>query len=255
MTENAHMTEEEYLANYDMSAFPSVAVTTDLLIFTIRNGELCLLLIERGGHPEKGKWALPGGFANINESLDECAARELQEETGLSFQKGHLEQLKTYGNPNRDKRGYVVSTAYVALLPNVETPVAGDDAAEAHFFPVADILDENFVCAFDHKEIIRDGLERVRAKLEYTPVALSFIEQDSFTITELRNVYETVWGRKLHPSNFRRKILAVPGLLNVANGKRVEGAGRPSDLYTAGDAAEIYPPFKRSSEELTPAKP
>lgn len=248
----SEQSEAEYLASYDMSKYPSVAVTTDLTIFTIRNGQLCILLIKRGAHPEKGKWALPGGFINPNESLDDCAMRELEEETGIKVEQGYLEQLRTYGNPSRDKRGTVISTAYVALIPNMDKPHAGDDASEAHFFPVFDVLRDDFPVAFDHKDIIKDGLERVQAKVEYSPIALSFLDSETFTITELRKVYETVWGRELHPSNFRRKVLSVPGFLTAVGEKKGEGAGRPSDLYRAGDVGEIYPPFRRFSESLTP---
>lgn len=244
-------TEEEFLAHYDLRKYDAVGATTDLAIFTIRNNRLCVLLIERGGHPEKGKWALPGGFVNVNESLDEGAARELKEETGLTITEGFLEQLKTYGRPGRDPRGYIISTAYVALVPRVNNPRAGDDAARAHFFPVEDVLGGDFELAFDHEEIIRDGLERVRAKLEYAPIAPLFLEDDTFTMSELRRVYEIVWGQELHPSNFRRKAQSVKGFLVPVGTKRssqVEG-GRASDLYRAGPIDNIFPPLRRQETE------
>lgn len=241
------LTESEYLATYDMRAFSPVAVTVDLSIFTIRNGQLCILLIKRGGHPEIGKWALPGGFVNTDESLDTAAARELVEETNITIADGYLEQLKTYGNPTRDARGYVVSTAYVALVPQVERPEAGDDATEAHFFPVTDVLSEGFGLAFDHHTIITDGLERVRAKIEYSPVAHLFLQSENFTMSELRNVYEIVWGVELIPSNFRRKVQSVENFLEPVGEKRTStiDGGRSSDLYRAGSAREIFPPFSR----------
>lgn len=246
MTEN-NVTEDEFIAQYDMHKYAPVAVTVDLSIFTIKNGKLSILLIKRGGHPEKGKWALPGGFVNVDESLDEAAGRELQEETNLKLEDGYLEQLKTYGNPHRDRRGYVVSVAYVALVPQVERPEAGDDASEAHFFAVDEVLSKDFELAFDHQNIIADGLERVRAKIEYAPVAHTFLEDETFTMSELRNVYEIVWGTELIPSNFRRKVQSVPNLLVPVEGKRTStiDGGRASDLYRAGSATEIFPPFKR----------
>ena len=246
MSNQVEETEDQFIANYDMSRFDPVAVTVDLSIFTIRNGQLSILLIKRGGHPEKGKWALPGGFVNTDESLDNAAARELAEETNITIQEGYLEQLRTYGNPSRDRRGYVVSVAYVALVPQVERPEAGDDATEAHFFAVSDVLSEDFDIAFDHRTIITDGLARVRAKIEYAPVAHLFLEDENFTMSELRNVYEIVWGTELVPSNFRRKVQSVPNFLEPVGAKRtssVEG-GRASDLYRAGTATEISPPFK-----------
>lgn len=243
----ADVTEEEFLKSYDMSKYPSVGVTVDLAIFTIRNSKLCVLLIERGAHPEKGKWALPGGFVNTDESLDAAAARELKEETQLTIADGYLEQLKTYGNPFRDKRGFIVSVSYVALVPKVERPQAGDDAAKAHFFPVDEVLSEDFGLAFDHRNIISDGLDRVRAKIEYAPIAHRFLEDETFTISELRNVYETVWGVELTPSNFRRKVQSVRGFLEQVGEKRtssVEG-GRASDLYRAGSISNIFPPLRQ----------
>lgn len=245
---NNEITEDEFIQQYNMREFAPVAVTVDLSIFTIKNGKLSVLLIKRGGHPEKGKWALPGGFVNVDESLDEAAARELSEETNITIEDGYLEQLKTYGNPHRDRRGYVVSVAYVALVPQVDRPEAGDDAAEAHFFAVEDVLSEDFDIAFDHHNIISDGLERVRAKIEYAPIAHLFLDSETFTMSELRNVYEIVWGTELIPSNFRRKVQSVPGFLEPVGTKRTSSVdgGRASDLYRAGKAKEIFPPFKRS---------
>lgn len=241
------ITEEEFLANYDMSKFPAIAATVDLAVFTIRNNQLSILLVKRGGHPFKGCWALPGGFVNTNESLEEAAARELKEETNLTIAEGYLEQLRTYGSPDRDPRGFVVSTAYVALAPHIERPEAGDDAAEAHFFPVDDVLSKDFGLAFDHADIIRDGLERVRAKIEYAPVAHHFLDDENFTMSELRKVYEIVWGTEVVASNFRRKLQSVDGLLEPVGMKRTSDfeGGRASDLYKAGPAKSIYPPLRQ----------
>lgn len=247
----ANLTEDEFLQDYDIRKYAAVGVTVDLAIFTIRNSKLCVLLIERGGHPEKGKWALPGGFVNTDESLDEAAARELMEETNLTIADGYLEQLKTYGNPTRDKRGFIVSVSYVAFVPKVERPKAGDDAVKAHFFPVEDVLNDDFELAFDHQTIITDGLDRTRAKIEYAPIAHLFLEDEAFTISELRNVYETVWNAQLLPSNFRRKVTSVAGFLVPVGSKRassVEG-GRASDLYRAGDIKAIFPPLRQPIDE------
>lgn len=241
------MTEDEFIAQYDLKKYPAVAITVDLNIFTIRNNTLSVLLIKRAGHPEMGKWALPGGFVNVNESLDEAAARELKEETNLTIEDGYLEQLKTYGNPHRDRRGYVTSVAYVALAPHVNPPKAGDDAAEARFFPVDDVLSGDFDIAFDHDTIIRDGLERIRGKIEYAPIAHHFLDDTEFTMSELRNVYEIVWGKDVVPSNFRRKLQSVPDLLESVGNKRTSDidGGRSSDLYKAGSAQEIFPPIRQ----------
>lgn len=241
------ITEDEFIAQYDLKKYPSVAVTVDICIFTIIDNKLSLLLVKRGGHPEKGKWALPGGFININESLDKAAQRELFEETGLTVDDGYLEQLKTYGNPDRDRRGYVTSVAYVALIPHIDAPIAGDDATQAEFFPIDKILSNTMDIAFDHKTIITDGLSRVRSKIEYFPIAHKFLDNEKFTLSELRNVYEIVWGKPLIPSNFRRKILSVPNLLITVGDKRTSdiSGGRTSELFTAGQATEIFPPLRQ----------
>lgn len=241
--------EQDFLQSYDPSGFPSVAMTSDIVLFTIKNGQLCVLLVERGDFPYKGYWALPGGFVNPNEDSDEAARRELQEETGLEAFPGHLEQLKSYSSPERDPRMRVISTAYVALMPDLPTPVAGDDAANAHFWPVDDLdlsgsglKDDAPALAFDHAQIISDALERVRSKLEYTPLATSFCAE-SFTLVELRRIYEAVWGVELHPSNFRRKVLSTPGFVSPVGSKAhaSSSGGRPAQLYTKGNATLLHP--------------
>lgn len=244
--------EEAFLASYNPREYESIALTADIVILTIRNGEFCVLLVKRGGHPEKGKWALPGGFVNPDENADEAAWRELKEETNLDVKRAWLEQLKTYSNPNRDPRMRVVTTAYLALLPNAGTPVGGDDAVEAHFFPVRDIFnpeegEEGIQLAFDHEMIVRDGLERAASKLEYTPLAASFLEQP-FTLADLRRVYETVWGTKLHPANFRRKVLTTPGFVEAAGRKGVSQfeSGRSADLYVSGETTLLHPAILRT---------
>lgn len=241
--------EAAFLESYDPSGFPAVGVTSDIILFTIKNGRLCVLLIERGGFPYKGHWALPGGFVNPGEDTESAARRELQEETGLTTFPGHLEQLKTYSTPDRDPRMRVISVAYVALMPDIPTPVAGDDAANAHFWAVEELgllgetaAEDAPLLAFDHAEIIKDALVRVRSKLEYTPLATSFCEE-TFTLVELRRIYEAVWGSPIHASNFRRKVLSTPDFVVPANTKAdsTSAGGRPAQLYTRGSATLLHP--------------
>jgi 8-oxo-dGTP diphosphatase len=217
-----------------------VDVAVDLVVLTIRDGELCTLLIRRGIPPFKGRWALPGGFVHADEDLAAAAGRELREETGVGSAAGHLEQLQTYGAPRRDPRGRVVSVAYLALLPDLPVPTAGSDAAVAHWRPVhtANRL------AFDHDTILHDGLERARAKLEYTSLAAAFCPTE-FTIAELRAVYETVWGTVLDPRNFHRKATTTEGFVKATGRRRAQAAGRPAELFTRGDAEVLYPPLLR----------
>jgi 8-oxo-dGTP diphosphatase len=201
--------------------FPSdrPALTADVVIFRLQAEQLETLLVRRANPPFKDKWAIPGGFVQPNEALDEAARRELAEETGL--QDIYLEQLYTFGDPKRDPRGRVVTVAYFALLPSSAVAQAGDDAAEVGWF-VLDALPE---LAFDHAEIIIYALQRLRYKLEYTAVGFQLLPTE-FTLSELQAAYEIVLGLKapqdkLDKRNFRRRILEA----NV-----IEETGR----YTSG---------------------
>src|SRR5262245_29559734 len=158
------MTEQAFLAAYDPRAFPPMAVTVDVVILTVQHGQLCVLLVRRGTHPFLGRWALPGGFVTPREDLDAAATRELAEEAGVRAHH-HLEQLGSYGSPDRDPRMRVVSVAYLALIPDPPAPVGGTDASEARFWPVAEV-EQHVRLAFDHKQVVDDGIERARSKLE-----------------------------------------------------------------------------------------
>lgn len=228
----------------DAAAFPPVAVTVDLVVLTLRGGNLHVLLVERGEEPIRGHLALPGGFVRPGETLDAAAVRELAEETGLRDVPGHLEQLRTYGDPDRDPRMRVVSVAYLALAPDLPEPAAGTDAADARWVPLARA--STGPLAFDHRAILADGVERARAKLEYTALATAFCPPE-FTVADLRAVYEAVWGAPLDPRNFHRKVTSTPGLLVDTGRTRAEGRGRPAALYRAGDARSLQPPFTRDA--------
>lgn len=224
---------------------PRVAVAVDLAVLTVRDDRLQILLVERAIKPFRGMLALPGGFlASQQEDLDVAAARELTEETGLDPAGLHLEQMRTYGAPDRDPRGRVMTVCYLAVVPNLPLPVAGGDARAARWTPVDAVLDNEVATAFDHREIITDAVERARGKLEYTTLGAAFCAAP-FTISELRHVYETVWGHRLDPRNFHRKITGVDGFL-VATGERTtRDGGRPAALYRRGDAQLMHPPILR----------
>lgn len=243
--------EAEFLASYDPTRFDPVAVTVDLALLTILDGRLSILLIERGGHPYKGAWALPGGFVNRDEDLDTAARRELVEETNVTVDVAHVEQLRTYGTPDRDPRMRVVSVAYLCFMPMTETrPVAGDDAATVRWWAIDDLFAEDGPdLAFDHTQVIQDAVERCRSKIEYTTLATSFLGA-TFTLGELRRVYETVWDLKLDPGNFGRKVRSIEGFV-IADGPTSGRGHRP--LYRSGPASEIMPPFKRPNPEGSPA--
>ncbi|WP_324196372.1 NUDIX hydrolase [Nocardia farcinica] len=228
-----------------MSRRHSVSLTVDLVALTVRDGVLCALVIERGHAPYRGQWALPGGYLEPGEDLDAAAARELAEETGIAVECAHLEQLGTYGAPDRDPRGRVVTVAYLAFLPDAAVPVAGDDAAGAAWKPVAPLLDGSTPLAFDHGRILADAVERARAKLEYTTLAMSFCG-DEFTIAELRRVYQAVWGVELDQRNFHRKITGLMGSALIPTGATTtRNGGRPAALYRRGETVTLHPAILR----------
>jgi 8-oxo-dGTP diphosphatase len=219
----------------------TVAVTVDLVVLTIREGTLCTLLVRRGVEPFRDRWALPGGFVLADEDLAAAAERELAEETRISA-PGHLEQLGTYGAPRRDPRGRVVTVAYLALVPDLPAPAAGTDAAGVAWRPLTGI--DADALAFDHDGILADGVERARAKLEYTPLGAAFCPPE-FTIAELRAVYEAVWGTSLDPRNFHRKVTSTDGFVEATGRATAGDRGRPAQLYRRGGATVLYPPLLR----------
>ena len=204
-------------AGYDPSEFPAFAVTVDVVILTMSESRLQVLLVSRGEEPFAGMWAIPGGFKRPTETLDEAAKRELREETGVDA-ASLLTQFGAYGDPGRDPRLNVVTVGYLAVLRDVGSVVAGTDAAVAALVPVADVLNGKVELAFDHLRIVRDAVERVRVELELSGVATAFVGQ-TFTLAELRAVYEAVWGVQLDAANFRRSIVAEEGWV-IPTGRR-----------------------------------
>jgi 8-oxo-dGTP diphosphatase len=244
---DGHVTQDAFLAAYDPHAFPPVAVTVDLVVLTVQQGQLCVLLIRRGAHPYQGQWALPGGFVGVGEDLDSAARRELREETGLHGQ-AHLEQLASYGAPGRDPRMRVISVAYLALAADLPRPAAGTDADDARFWPVADLTDRDGpALAFDHDRILADAVDRARAKLEYTSLAVTFLDEP-FTVADLRRVYEAVWDVPLHPANFRRKVLSTPGFVVPTGEERATGRGW-AELYKPGTTTQLHPALLRPTRD------
>jgi 8-oxo-dGTP diphosphatase len=252
------------MSPYDPSAYPPFAVTVDLVVLTVRRHALCALVVRRGEPPFQGRWALPGGFVRGDEDLGSAAARELAEETGLCAHDpsapapaagaAHLEQLATYGDPGRDPRMRVVSVAYLVLAPDLPAPRAGGDANSARWAPVEELLDRDQAggpddessaqLAFDHTQILTDGVERARSKIEYSSLATAFCPPE-FTVGELRRVYEAVWGVALDPRNFHRKVTGTPGFLVPAGGTTTRQGGRPAQLFRAGGATLLNPPMLR----------
>ena len=221
-------------ADYDPSQFPAFAVTVDVVVLTMSDGGLHVLLVRRGVTPFEGMWAIPGGFKRPAETLDEAAKRELLEETGVDG-ASLLRQFGAYGDPGRDPRMNVVTVAYLAVLREVHGIAAGTDAAAAALIPVSEALNGKIELAFDHARIVRDAVERVRVDLGLTGIATAFVGP-TFTLAELRSVYEAVWGVHLDGANFRRSVLAEDGWV-IPTGRRARPGstgGKPAELYRAG---------------------
>jgi 8-oxo-dGTP diphosphatase len=191
-------------------------------VFTIDGGELKVLMVKVGGGPCAGRWAFPGGLVDLDESLDDAARRELSAKTGLGGI--YLEQLRTFGEPDRDTRVRVVSTAYFALVPSTEAVQHGAKYADVAWFPVRRLPP----LAYDHEAIARAALERLRAKLAYTNIVYGLLPS-AFTVGELQEIYECILARRLDRRNFRKKILAS-GLLRRLRSQR-RGPHRPAALY------------------------
>jgi 8-oxo-dGTP diphosphatase len=223
------------------SDYPIFSVTVDVVCLTVRRDSFQVLLVERGGDPFEGQLALPGGFAGIDEELEDAARRELREETSVDVPY-FIEQLATYGTPDRDPRGRTVSVAHLVIAPDLGEAVGGTDAAAAGWYDVPEILGDPSSLAFDHDEILRDAVDRARSKLEWSPLAPMFCRTE-FTIGELRHVYETIWGRQLDPANFHRKVTRAEGFLVETGELTDRGGGRPAKLYRRGSAERIHPPL------------
>lgn len=230
---------------YDASAFPAFAVTVDVVVLTMVDGALHALLVRRGQEPFEGMWAIPGGFKRTDETLDAAARRELAEETGVDV-PSLLTQFGSYGDPGRDPRMNVVTVAYLAVLREVGAIVAGTDASYAALVPAADVLDERLELAFDHLRILRDAIERVRVELEVSGIATAFVGT-TFTLAELRAVYEAVWGVQLDAANFRRSLVGADGwvLPTGRTARPGRSGGRPPELFRAGAAWRHGTPIQR----------
>lgn len=204
--------------------YPRAALTVDCVVFGLDEGDLKVLLIERGLEPFKGKWALPGGFVRVHETLEAAAGRELEEETGV--REVFLEQLFTFSAIKRDPRERVVSVAYYALV-NLADHItrAATDASDAQWFSAT----KPPKLAFDHGEILSLALARLRGKLRYEPIGFELLPK-KFTLTQLQHLYETVLGMQIDKRNFRKKVLSFDFLQALEETQR-DGAHRPAQLY------------------------
>ena len=210
---------------YDASTYERPSVTVDVVIFTILDEQLKVLLIKRKAWPFAGMWAIPGGFVNVDEGLEEAAYRELAEETGVTSADVYLEQLYTFGAPDRDPRTRVITVAYFALVSADKLrPRPASDAQKIAWFSIYDLPP----LAFDHADILNYALTRLRYKLEYTAVGFQLLPE-KFTLRELQEAYEIILGAKLDKGNFRSKLRKT-NVVEMVDGYRDTG-GRPARLY------------------------
>ncbi|EFO79980.1 NUDIX hydrolase [Oscillochloris trichoides DG-6] len=230
--------QEETAATYDASRYDRPSVTVDVVIFTLIERELHVLLVQRRHWPYEGCWAIPGGFINMDESLEQAARRELEEETGV--RDLYIEQLFTFGDVGRDPRTRVISVAYIAIVRfDAQKLRVSEESHDVRWFPVS-AMPRNL--AFDHEQILAYAISRLRSKLEYTTLAFQLLPE-LFSILELKHIYEQILGEKLDKGNFYRKIKEA-GLLEETNQMR-EGRGRPTRLWRfkrdrAGDKQFVF---------------
>lgn len=231
--------EQAFLAAYDASQFPHPSLSVDVALITADQHGLRAVLIHRATHPFRGCWSLPGGFVQMGESLDAAADRVLQTKVGVSGI--FLEQLYTFGKPDRDPRTRVVTVAYYALVDPAKLPVAADDSPRLGTLAVrwkgeqggsSEVVDEEGKClplAFDHAEILGLVVQRLRGKLDYAPIGFELLPR-KFTLRQLQQIHETILGRRLNKDSFRRRMLAS-GLV-AATGQMEQDVGhRPAELY------------------------
>ena len=200
------------------------ALTSDCVVFGLDQDDLKILLIQRALPPFENEWALPGGFIHIGEDIDDCARRELVEETGL--RDVYLEQLATIGTPNRDPREHVVTVAYFALVNLIEhPPTAATDARNAAWFSFDDLPP----LAFDHETILKLARERLRGKVRYQPIGFELLPK-KFTLTQLQHLYELILEQPLDKRNFRKKVIKL-GILAETNEVEKDVSRRAARLY------------------------
>lgn len=229
--------EKEFLANYNIHDFNVPLTTVDMAIFTIKEGDLKVLLVKRAQYPSKGKWALPGGFVDVNADLDldATASRKLKEKTGVNI--SHLEQVMTFGGKKRDPRGWSMTVAYMALIASENISLEVDPSSDEVVWVSVAEVQESYKLAFDHLTILDACHERLRSKVQYTSLPVNLLPE-SFTLTDLQKTFEIVLGSSVEKKSFRRRILDAEILEET--GEMKTGSNRPAKLYRAKDVGKDH---------------
>ena len=222
------ISEKEFLKNYNIHEFDVPLTTIDMSIFTIRDGSLNVLLVKRAEHPSIGKWALPGGFINldVDQNLEASARRKLCEKTGVDTP--YLEQVATFGNKSRDPRGWAITIAYFALIDSEKTSLEKDYSSDEVAWVPIEKIEKSYYLAFDHEEILKACMHRLKAKVQYTSLPVHLLPKD-FTLTELQQTFELILQKSVEKKSFRRRVLDA-GILEET-GELKTGSNRPAKLY------------------------
>ncbi|MEM7000532.1 MAG: NUDIX domain-containing protein [Pseudomonadota bacterium] len=229
------ISEADFLAEYDASAFPSPLVTVDAVLFTYDAGTLKVLLVKRSSHPEQGKWALPGGFVDpaADRNLNDTAMRVLKAKTGVT--PPYIEQLATYGDQRRDKRGWSLTVSYTALIAHQACQSFVDSVDDVQWLALDSA--QRKALAFDHKQLLADARERLRQKALYSIVP-AYALPETFTLPELQTLHEALLGKPLPRKSFRRRIEQADLVMDTGL-KRTE-RGRPAALYRMRERARDF---------------
>lgn len=242
--EKKPLTEKQFLKSYNIHDFDVPLVTVDMAIFTIRDDKLHALLVKRSEHPEKNKWALPGGFIALSQDQEiaDTAKRKLLEKTGIDTP--YLEQVQTIGNQTRDPRGWSVTIVYFALIPNDAIETRENEGSETVQWVNLDEVENYFPLAFDHQTILSLCHDRVRTKVQYTSLPINLLPKQ-FTLSELQKMFEILLGKPVEKKSFRRRILDVD--IIEETGEMKTGNSRPAKLYKMKPTGENHY-FTRSIE-------
>jgi len=225
--------EKAFLERYDPEQFDRPSVTVDVVLLTVRDESLRCLLFRRAEHPHRSRWALPGGFVGIGESLDEAAARVLREKAGL--RDLYIEQLYTFGEPKRDPRARIISVAYYGLVPEQRLSSANDgvlarlEEGASGSVRLVDAAGRSLQTAFDHGGIVAAAQARLRGKVDYAPVGFELLPA-TFPLRDLQRVHEAILGKAVNKDSFRRRMLAT-GLLEATGDLEERVGHRPAQSY------------------------